>query len=176
MFLDLKRFLQSHCNRKINKLMKFTYYMDYNKVLQELKQKYFPELKNKEVILKKRNQKPFMVAFPLNKYVYYNEKTMDKCNPVARNAAFVHELFHKLQFGRMPFIKRVFVWLVYKLSQKVRINIEREAHIETVKRGFGEGTILLNKYVQERVSKDAWENEHSKRHLTEKEIKDIMNK
>ncbi len=148
--------------------------MDYNAILQELKRKHFPELKNKEVILKKRNQKPFMVAFPLSKYIFYNEKIMKKCNPKARSAGFIHELYHKLQFCRMNFMKKALVWIAYNLSQKVRRRIEREAHIETVKRGFGEGTILLNEYVKERLGEEAWENENSKLHLTEKEIRNIM--
>ena len=80
--------------------------MDYNKLLQELKQKHFPELKNREIILKKRDQKNFMTAYPLNNYIYYNETIMKKCNPKARDAALIHELYHKLQFGRMNLLKR----------------------------------------------------------------------
>lgn len=150
--------------------------MDYDKILQKLKKKHFPELKHKEIILKKRDQPYFMFAHPLSKYIFYNKKIMDMCNPQARDAALIHELYHKLQFGRMNFLMRVLTFMGYKISKKIRIKIERETNIETVKRGFGKGLILLNKYVKERVSKDAWKNEHSKRHLTEKEIRKIMEK
>jgi len=149
--------------------------MDYNKKLQELKQKYFPELNGYVVILKRReNQKSFMGAYPLNEYIYYNEEIMKNCNPKARDSAFIHELYHKLQFFRMAFIKRVIILRIYLLSQKMRIKIEREANIETVKRGFGEGLILLNEYVKKRVGKERWENGMKDLHLTEKEIRSFM--
>lgn len=150
--------------------------MDYNILFQKLKTKYFPELKGKSIILKKRKQNYFMIASPLNKYVFYNEKIMKKCNPKAREAALIHELYHKLQFSRMNPIKRLIVWIGYKLFQSVRVKIERETHTETVKRGFGEGTILLNDYVKSRVSKEVWEKDSSKRHLSKKEIRAIMKK
>ena len=48
--------------------------MNYNKRFQELKRKYFPEFKNKEIVLEKAKQKVFMKAFPLNNKVYFNKK------------------------------------------------------------------------------------------------------
>ncbi len=117
-----------------------------------------------------------MTAYPLNNYIYYNESIMKKCNPKARDAALIHELYHKLQFGRMSFLKRALIRIFYKFSPKLRIKIEREAHTETVKRGFGKGTILLNAYVKQRVSPEVWKNEFSKLHLSDKEIRRLMAK
>jgi hypothetical protein len=147
--------------------------MNYNKRFQELKRKYFPELKDRQIIFEKANQKVFMKAFPLNNKVYYNEQTMKNCPSKARDAAFVHELFHKLQFYRMNFIKRVLVLLFYLMFQKVRIKIEYEANIETVKRGFGKGLLELNEYVKKRVGKQLWENKVRDLHLSKEEIKEI---
>ena len=96
---------------------------------------------------------------------------MKSCPPRARDAAFVHEIYHKLQFSNMNFIKRVTVFIAYLLSQRVRIKIEREANVDTVKRGFSQGLIELNKFVKKRVGKELWENEVKDLHLTKREIK-----
>ncbi len=144
-----------------------------NRFLQ-LRNKYYPKLKHVE--LKKRNQNYFMIAPPFSKYVYYNAEIMKKCNPKARDAAFVHELYHKQQFAQYNPITRLLIWIGYFISLRIRIKIEREAHTETIKKGFGEGTILLNKFVKSRYSKQDWNKEHSKLHFSEREIRGRMMK
>ena len=146
--------------------------MTFEKRFLQLRNKYYPKLKHIE--LKKRKQDYFMIAPPFSKHVYYNETIIKKCNPKARDAAFIHELYHKQQFARYNPVMRLLIWIGYFTSLKVRIKIEREAHTETVKKGFGEGTILLNKFVKSRYSEQYWNKEHNKLHLSEKEIRKMI--
>lgn len=133
-----------------------------------LQKKYFPELY--DIRLVKRKQPYFMISPPFSKNIYYNEQIMKKCPKKARTAALVHELYHKRQFKKYNPISRLLIWISYFLSLKTRIKIEKEAHTETVKKGFAEGTKQLREFVKKRYSKKDWEKEHKKLHLTDKEI------
>jgi predicted metal-dependent peptidase len=78
-------------------------FMDYNLLLQKLKNDNYPELKETAVELKptKILGKVFMITLPFSKNIFYNEKIIKKCNDKALKAVLLHELYHIIQFKRL---------------------------------------------------------------------------
>jgi hypothetical protein len=152
--------------------------MDYNGLLEELKNNHFPELKDENITLKplKILKKAFMVAFPLSKNIHYNVNAIKTCNEAALKAVLVHELCHRVQFKNMSLSQRLILVPKYHLNDRFRQNHEREANIEVIKRGFGEELIELNKFVKNRHPKEVWENKISNYYLSDIEIQKIMKK
>lgn len=150
--------------------------MDYNLLLEKLKNDNYPELKDIIVKLKpsKILGKTFMITLPFSKNIFYNEKIIKKCNDRALNAVLLHELYHIMQFKRLNFFQKLIFLPRYHLNNKYRKQHELEAHTEVVKRGFGLDLIELNKFVKERYPVYIWEKKISNYYLTEKEIKQIM--
>lgn len=142
--------------------------MNLQQEFKTLQKKYFPKLNDIQLV--KRKQSYFMISPPFSRNIYYSEPIMKQCPSKARTAALVHELYHKEQFKKYNPLSRLLIWIGYFISLKIRINIEREAHIETIKKGFAEGTKQLREFVKKRYSKKSWEKEHKKLHLTNKEI------
>jgi hypothetical protein len=150
--------------------------MDYNLLLEKLKNDNYPELKETDIELKSTKilGKTFMITLPFSKNIFYNEKIIKKCNTKALNAVLLHELYHIIQFKRLNFLQKLIFLPRYHLYNKFRKQHEIEAHTEVVKRGFGEDLIELNKFVKERYPSNLWEKKISNYYLTEKEIKQIM--
>jgi len=150
--------------------------MDYNLLLEKLKNDNFPELKETDIELKptKILGKTFMITLPFSKNIYYNYKIIKICNNKALNAVLLHELYHIIQFKRLNLLQKLIFLPRYHLNNKFRKQHEIEAHTEVVKRGFGEELIELNKFVKERYPDKLWEKKISNYYLTEKEIKQLM--
>ena len=150
--------------------------MRYKLLLQELKNKHYEELKNIKSDLKplKILRKTFMVTLPFSTNIYYNSKIIKKCNDKVLKAVLMHELYHIVQFKRLNFLQKLVFIPRYHLSKKFRKEHEIEAQIGVIKKGFGRELIELNKFVMSRYPKEIWEKRLSNYHLTEKEIKHLM--
>jgi len=150
--------------------------MDYHNLLQYLKNKFFPELKNTNVNLKTSRilGKTFMITLPFTNNIYYSNRIIQKCNKQALTAVFIHELYHIVQFKKMNIFNKILFLPRYHLLNKYRINHELECHIEIVKRGFGKELLELNKFVKERYNKDIWSKNISNYYLSDEKIKSIM--
>jgi hypothetical protein len=152
--------------------------VDCNLLLKNLKDEYFDELKNAKIELKPLRilKKIFMIALPFSKNIYYNRMVLEKCNDLALKAVLVHELYHRVQFQKLNFFQKLSFVPRYHLSEKYRIQHEIQAHIATVKKGFGKELLELNKFVKQRYPKKIWDRKLSNYYLTEKEIKGLMKK
>jgi beta-lactamase regulating signal transducer with metallopeptidase domain len=150
--------------------------MNYELLLQELKDKYFPELKKIKITIKPLRilKKTFMITLPFSKKIYYNKTVIEKCNEKALKAVLLHELYHIKQFERLGVFKKIFFVPLYHLDNDLRIKHELEAHIGVVKRGFGEELLELNKFVMSRYPKNVWEKKLLHYYLSERQIKEIM--
>lgn len=150
--------------------------MNYNLLLQKLKNKYYAELNNIKIELKplKILRKAFMITLPFFTNIYYNKKILEKCNDKALKAVLMHELYHIVQFKRLNFLQRLILIPRYHLSKKFRREHEIEAHIGVVKKGFGKELIELNKFIRGRYSEKTWEEKRSNCYLTEKDIEQLM--
>ena len=152
--------------------------MDYNILLQELKEKHFPELRRYKIKIKPWRilKKVFMITLPFSKTIYYNKTAMKKCNEKALKAVLIHELYHRIQFRRLNILQKIIFIPRYHIFQNYRIKHELEAHTEVVLRGYGEELIELNKFVISRYPKKIWDEKLSNYYLTEEKILEIMKK
>jgi len=148
----------------------------YNKLLQSLKNEYFPELKDIKINIKPLRilKKVFMITLPFSKNIFYNKEIIKKCNDKVLKAVFVHELYHILQFQRLNLLQKIIFVPKYHIIEKLRIDHELEAHTAVVKRGFGEELIELNNFVKSRYSKKIWDEKLSNYYLSEEKILKIM--
>ncbi|MCK4364579.1 MAG: hypothetical protein KAW45_00855 [Thermoplasmatales archaeon] len=152
--------------------------MNYDKRLQELKFKYFPELKNVEIDIKPLRilKKVFMVTLPFSKTIYYNKIAINQCNEKVLKAVIIHELYHLLQFRKLNIFQKLVFLPRYHIFNYYRIKHELEAHTAVVLRGFGEELIELNKFVISRYPRKIWDEKLSNYYLTEEKIIKLMKK
>ena len=150
--------------------------MNYEHLLNHLKDQHFPELKNVKVDLKisKVLGKAFMITFPFNTNIYYNKKIIEKCADLALKAVFIHELYHIVQFKNMNFFQKLIFLPRYHLFNSYRINHELDCHRQVVNRGFGKELLELNKFVKERYPEEIWNKKISNYYLSEGEIRNNM--
>ncbi len=149
--------------------------MNYNELLEKLKEENFPELKNLKIMIKpsKFLGNAFMITLPFSKNIFYNEKVIINCNNDALKAVILHEMFHIIQFKRLNFLQKLIFIPKYHLVEEFRRKHEIEAHTAVVKKGFIKEIIELNSFVKNRHTKEMWENKISNYYLTDEEIKKI---
>lgn len=150
--------------------------MDYNLLLQNLKDEHYQELKDIKVKLKPLRilRKAFMITLPFSTNIFYNKNILRKCNEKALKAVLMHELYHLTQFKRLNFFQKLIFVPRYHIKEQFRINHEIENHIEVVKKGFGLELLELNKFVKSRYPKEIWESKLSHYYLPDEEIKNLM--
>ncbi len=146
--------------------------MELLELFVEVKKKY-PEVQAR---LRPFDKPSFMFSSPLTKNIYYNKKQLDTyCfSPTALKGALAHELAHKVQWRQHSFLWRLLLVNRYKKNAAFRREIEREADIIAVKRGFGRELLQLIKESREKFSPDRWKR-LQETHLSEEEILLAMN-
>ena len=149
----------------------------YNKLLQDLKNKYFPELKTVKINIKPLRilKKVFMITLPFSKTIFYNKNVIKNCDEKVLKAVLIHELYHILQFQKLNIFQKLIFVPKYHIIENLRIKHELEAHTAVILRGFGEELIELNNFVKSRYTKKIWDEKLSNYYLTKEKILEIMN-
>ena len=140
----------------------------YRKIIDELVEKSFPELKNNKIYIKEKNVKyrAHVSYFPWGMRIIVSDKLRKFPEKIVKRI-LVHELCHLELFLNQGIIKTNLVYLAYLISQKVRKKTEAEAIILMIKKGYGKEVIEARKDNLKRGLRYA---------LTDKEIKSYIKK
>ncbi len=138
--------------------------MDYEKLMLEVKNKYFPELKDVKVKIKVIGKfgmvfwkiiygfEPFMLGS--KNAIYYNKRKIKKFNKKILSTIFAHELSHALQEKRLNWYKKIISFIKYFFSINYRSKYEKEADRTAIKKGFGKDLISARKLINKIYKKN----------------------
>jgi hypothetical protein len=144
--------------------------MDYEKLMLEIKNKYFPELKYVKVRVKPLwilnirlldliSFRPLMWIF--GNTIYYNPKMIKnrRYDRKILSAIFAHELAHVIQYNRLKLnwfqkiIRMIREWIGYIFDKEYISKIEKEADRIAIKKGFGKLLIKHRNSGESRIKK-----------------------
>lgn len=145
------------------------YKENYEKIVKGLIEKSFPKLKGKKIILEEKETLNYRAHA---KYIFSGLKiivsTQLRSFPDWKiKRILIHELCHLEIFLDWGIVRTNINWLIYLMSKKYRIKIERESNELMIKKGYGKLVLTALKENKKRGLNYS---------LSEKKIKDLMEK
>jgi hypothetical protein len=152
--------------------------MDYKKLVKDIIDKDFPELKGKIVFVSegKRPSRKFsamIVYFIFFSWIIFHPKTK-KYSRSALEAIAVHELSHLSIISNMNFFQKIKFAFGWIFTKKGKMDFERDADILTIKKGYGKGRIKAHEESSKTYNKKDLEKFGKKGYLSSKDIKIYM--
>ena len=132
---------------------------DLRDIFNDLNGRSFTEIRNTtELIFKDMNSLGYASPFSLNLYIDIDRVNKYQWPEEAVIGLFAHELGHIVSYERRSFLNRMlFIWDYY-LSDAARREVEHEADLIAIERGYGKELIqtrrhAIRDYDEERVKK-----------------------
>ena len=142
---------------------------DYRKIVDELIMKHFPKLKGKKIILKEIDTLDYRahVNYSIFGLLILISTQLRKFPGWKIKRILIHELCHLEIFLKQGWLMTKLDWILYLLSKKYRIKVEKQANTLMIKKGFGKLVLsAMRENKKRRLSCS----------LTEKQIKEHMKK
>lgn len=158
------------------------YTKKYKKIINELIEKSFVELKGKRIVV--LGFVPFGTFVAMFSdiffvsFIFISPKRLKKFTKFQQEGIFVHELCHMERHKKRNFFERIIYIFKYLLSKKVRIREENETDKLTIKKGYArelyDFTLNLDKTYAR--NKDYLKQVYDRGYLSSKQIKSYAKK
>jgi predicted SprT family Zn-dependent metalloprotease len=145
------------------------YIEKYEKIIDELIRKSFPEFKNEKIIVEERNTKKWRAhaVYSISGLKILVSNQLREFPEWKVKRILIHELCHLVEFKKLGYLRTKIDFVIYLLSKKHRTKIEREANILMIRKGYGKLVLSAHK---ENLTRGLGYS------LTEKEIKSYITK
>jgi len=153
---------------------------DYQKILKNLINKSFPELKNKKIFISESDNKKFK-SVSADAYYFFLfwrirlSKRLRKFHKSHIVAILSHELCHISIFHKRSFIEKIIFFYFLLFFKKFRTREERATELLQIQKGYGKELYLFRKYNLSIADKKRKE-KIKKYYLSPEEIKQEMRK
>lgn len=119
----------------------------YQRIVDEIIEKSFPELKEKKIIIKEKttfSYRAHVGYYPWGMQIIISHQLRKFSHKFIKRILF-HELCHLEIFKKWGIIRTNLDFLFYLLSKKHRLKVEKEANILMIKKGYGKQILEVRK-------------------------------